>query len=96
MSKKQEFQDRIESQLKEWGSKIDELKSRAAGVTDDAKGKYEELIQGAGDRKQKVIDKLHHLKKSSDEAWVDIKVGVENAMDELKDAVHKVKEDFKQ
>jgi len=89
MSVKEDYLKKIEAQIKEWSAKIDELKEK--GV----KGKYDEIIENLIAKREAAQNKLQELKKSSDEAWVDIKVGLENARDELKEALEKAVSQFK-
>ena len=89
MSVKEDYLKKIEAQIKEWSAKIDELKEK--GV----KGKYDEIMENLIAKRETAQNKLQELKKSSDEAWVDIKVGLENARDELKEALEKAVSQFK-
>lgn len=93
MGKKEEYYKMAEEQLREWGTKIDELKEFATG--ENAKAKYLEMIDTLLKRKEDTQKRLKELGKAKDEAWVDIRVGVENAAGELKEAVEKAISQFK-
>ncbi len=96
MGIREEYYAKIESQLKEWNTKIEELKELAKGSKDEAREKIEKVIGSLMTKREAAQKKLQDLKKASDEAWVDIKVGVENAGNELKEAVEKAVSQFKQ
>ncbi len=93
MGKREEYYKMAEEQLKEWSAKIDELKEFATG--ENAKTKYLEMIDALLKQKEAAQTSLNELRKSKDEAWVDIKVGVENAGSELKQAIEKAISQFK-
>jgi chromosome segregation ATPase len=87
MGRKEAYIEKLEAQLREWSSKIDELKARADKAKTDVKLEYEEKIGELRARQETVRNKLQELKDSSGEAWEGIRDGLEKAWDELKNAV---------
>jgi flagellar motility protein MotE (MotC chaperone) len=79
--------DQIESQLAEWRAK-----AKNAGA--DAKGAMEAKLDRLERDRQAAADKLSELKASTADAWGDVKAGFQNAMDKLRDAYEKAKQDF--
>lgn len=63
--------------MKEELAKLDE---KIKGMSGDAKVKAEE-------RRQELAKKLDEFENASEEKWADLKVGVDRAYDDLKDAV---------
>ena len=95
MGKREEYIDKLASQLKEWSAKVDELESKARAATTDAKTEYEKQIKQLKEKRDDATKKLQELKGSSAEAWDALKVGSETAWTEFKNAVNAAKEKFK-
>jgi hypothetical protein len=95
MDKKEEYQKRVEAQLKEWKTKIEMLEARGAKFTAETKA---ELLKDIGELRQKrtlVNEKWNALQSVSGESWDTMKDGVERAAAELKSAMERVKSRFK-
>ena len=61
----------------------------------EAKIEYANLIKDLRNRKEVLQAKLEELKKASDEAWETVKVGVEKATADLREALQSALPTFK-
>jgi predicted nucleic acid-binding Zn-ribbon protein len=95
MKSREEYIDKLSSQLKEWSAKIDELESKARAAKAEAKTGYEHQIGQLKDKRDAATKKLQELRGSSSDAWDALKVGAETAWTDLKNAVTAAKEKFK-
>ena len=95
MDIKQAYQEKMAAQLKEWQSKIDELKARAEKLEAEQKIKYYEQIESLRIKQQHAYDKLEQMHDASESAWEELKAGVELAWQDLKQAVEHARERFK-
>lgn len=77
----------IETQFKQLSPKIDKLKEAANKTKSDVKTEYHKQINLLQDKQKLIKDKLQTIKKSSGEAWVDLKAGVDKSTQEFKRAV---------
>lgn len=94
MNTKEAYQQKLEAQVREWGAKIDELKAKADKVKAEAKIEYYEQIQELHTKQAVVQAKLRALSNSGEEAWEELKVGVEHAWNDFKTAVEKAVSKF--
>lgn len=92
MTKKEEYINKMTSQLKEWSAKIDELESKAKR---EVKHGYESTIRELREKSDTVSQKLHELRDSSGDAWETMKSGVESARDNFKTAYNNVLDKLK-
>ncbi len=92
--KREEYIDKLASQLKEWSAKIDEIESKAKATRTDMKTEYEKQINQLKDKRDAAKQKLQELKGSSSEAWDALKAGSEAAWTDLKNSVTAAKEKF--
>ena len=87
MGLKEDYQEKLEAQLKEWSRKIDQLKSAAEKLAADAQVTYHQQIDALRGKQEAAQKKLHELKETSEGAWEFLKAGIDRAWDELKQGV---------
>lgn len=96
LEKKKAYQEKIDAQLKEWTAKIDALKAKADKTKSYAQLKYKEQIENLRMKQEAARGKFQELKDSGGEAWEEIKVGLDNALEDLKGAFNRAKSKFKE
>jgi chromosome segregation ATPase len=84
MGRKEQYLEKLETQLKEWKTKIDQLNATANKIPENAKLKYEEQMAKLKTQYVVTQTKLQALKESSTGAWEHLKTGVEGAIGEFK------------
>lgn len=87
MSKKQAYEEKFKAQLNELDAKIDVLKAKAEGAKASAKADYYETIEDLVKKRTEAQNKLNAMQKAGDEAWEDMKQGVEESWNVLSAAV---------
>lgn len=92
--KKKVYVEKIEDQLKDWGSQIDILKAKAEKSKAEVKIKYLEQIEELRRKQKTARQKLQKLKGSGEEAWGELKVGLDRALEDLKEAFDRSKSKF--
>jgi uncharacterized coiled-coil DUF342 family protein len=95
MKSREEYINKLASQLKEWSAKIDELESKASAAKADVKTGYENQIRQLKDKRDAATSRLQELKGASTDAWGALKAGAETAWADLSNAVTAAKEKFK-
>jgi predicted nucleic acid-binding Zn-ribbon protein len=95
MSMKEAYKKKLEAQFDEWKVEIDKLKAKANKAEADAQIKYHKQIENIRTKQEAVQEKLVELKDSGDEAWEDLKAGLDNAMKNLGDAIKTATSRFK-
>jgi hypothetical protein len=84
---REEYHERIDRQIREWGDEIEKLSRKAdelgAGARTKLKGQVEELKALQGTAKEK----LSGMRKAGEEAWGDLHAGAESALEELRKAL---------
>lgn len=91
---KAEFQIEMEQKIKFLKKEIGELQQKASEKTGDAKKEMNESIKALKVRQEALSKDLSKLKKSSGNAWGEVKVGVSTAWDALSDSYKKAKDKF--
>jgi putative sterol carrier protein len=83
MQNRDVYVKKVEAQLDEWDADIQKLKARAKKASADAKLEYKSRIDMLKRKQTEAGDKLDELKNASDDAWEDLKQGLENATNAL-------------
>jgi nucleotide-binding universal stress UspA family protein len=97
VSKKREaYRQKAEDQLKEWGAQIDVLKGKAQKSKAEVKMRYLEQVEELRKKQETVRGKLQEFRKSGDEAWTDLRDGIDGALDDLKQALKRAVSRFKE
>jgi chromosome segregation ATPase len=95
MADRQTKQGQMETTLKEWGAKIDELKAKADEAGEDAQADIDSKIKYLEERKAEMQSNLEKLKASSDDAWESVVSGFQGAWTELGNAFEEAASKFK-
>ena len=80
-STRNDYVELLKTQLGEWSADIEKLKARAGRISSDAKAEYESQLAGLRQQRDALAAKVSELQGASDEAWDDIKRGVQEAWD---------------
>jgi predicted nucleic acid-binding Zn-ribbon protein len=95
MTTKDDFQERLQAQIREWDAQIELLKARADRAKTDQKMAYRKEIDKLKARQQDLRQKLGEMQTSSEGAWEEIKSGTESAWKELDASFRKAMEHFR-
>lgn len=87
MGMKESYEQKLQAQLDEWRAEIDQLKAKADKADAEAQLEYYKEIEELRTMQETVYRKLDELRDASDDAWEDIKAGVDNALDSLGSAL---------
>lgn len=95
MENREEYQGKIEAQFSEWGGEIDRLKAKADKAAADTRQGYYDEIETLRVKQAAMHVKLQEMKTSSDNAWGDLKEGLDHSWNQVKDSFTKASSRFK-
>ena len=87
MSKKEAYEQKIEARLDEWKAEINQLKAKAQKAEADAQIRYYKQIEDIQAKQEAARKKLRALKNAGEDAWKDLKTGLDDALNRLGDAI---------
>jgi chromosome segregation ATPase len=87
MMKKNEYLRTLEEQLERLEAEIAKLKIKSERAGADLKAGYDEIIADLKLRSIELRPKIRELRRAGDDAWVDVRAGLEDAWGDLKKAV---------
>jgi hypothetical protein len=95
MSMKEAYQKKMKAQLDVWSAEIDKLKAQAAKMEADTEIRAQREIDDLRAKRGAAAEKLARLERAGDDAWEDVKAGVEGAWDTLASAMKSASARFK-
>lgn len=94
MSNKEAYKAKIRAQLDEWKAEADKLRARIKKKQADGKIDSSNYLDELKIKQQEARAKLKQLEDSGEDAWDDIKSGLEKATAELKESFKKARSKF--
>lgn len=85
--KKQDFKDKIKSNIDKTEAQIDKLKAEMSELSDEAKETYQSQINKLEKKKAEFESKYDELKDIADEKWEDAKDSFKSGMDSLRETM---------
>ncbi len=95
MDKRKSYEQRLEAELNEWSAKIDVLKAKAAKTKSDVEINFAEEIAILEAKRSNAREKLRQFQEAGDDAWEDLKSGIEKAWSDLGSAISEAASRFK-
>jgi uncharacterized coiled-coil DUF342 family protein len=95
MNMKEAYQKKLQAKLDEWKAEIDKLKAKADGAEADVQLEYYKQIEELKAMQESVKTKITELKEASDDAWEELKVGIDSALKSLSNAIKSAISKFK-
>ena len=95
MSARDEYVRKLQEKLGEWNTEIDRLVAKAGEVKAEAKRDYTDQIESLKAKQAAARAKIDELQKSGENAWEDLKSGIELAWAAMGEAIDSAKSRFK-
>jgi Zn-dependent M32 family carboxypeptidase len=95
MTMREAYEKKLQAQLDEWAAEIKKLKAKADKAGADAKLEYHKQIEDLRALQERAKAKFAALKETGDDAWEDLKGGIEKAFDTMNKALKSVIAKFK-
>ncbi len=96
MSTKEAYKQKIEAELELAQAKLAEFKAQAKSSAADARIKHAKQVEELEQKVDATKAKLKELGEASDDAWEQLKVGVESAWGALSAAIRNAAAKFKE
>jgi len=93
-TKKDAYVEKLKGNIDKWSAEIDEFQAKADKAKADAQVEINKQIAEIKVKRQALEAKMAELKNASEEAWEDVKGGVDVARQILGQAIHSAKERF--
>ena len=95
MVTRDEFVKNVKTQLEEMNTEIEKIQHKAKMVKEEVKAKLQARVAVLQEKRDAATAKVQEVRYASEEAWTDLKVGTEQVVFSLKNAVKKTLAHFR-
>lgn len=95
MNSREEYVRMMQAKLEEWNTEIDTLSAKAGKVTEDVRHEYNEQIEVLKVKQAAARQKIEELQHSGENAWKDLKSGIDLAWTAMGEAIDSARSRFK-
>jgi uncharacterized coiled-coil DUF342 family protein len=95
MKNKEAYIQKLHAKIDEWNTDIDKLKAKADQVEADSKIEYQKQMQALKSKRDEIEKKVSEISRSGENAWEDLKAGVDLAWEAMSEAIKSATSRFK-
>ena len=95
MNSKDEFVRKMHSELDQWNNEIDSLVARVDKAEEQVQTEFQQQIEALHSKHDEVHKQLYELEQASENAWEDMKLGIEMAVGDISEAINSAISRFK-
>jgi uncharacterized coiled-coil DUF342 family protein len=95
MDSRDEYVRKMHAKLEEWSADIDALTAKAGEVSADLRSEYNEQIAALKAKQAAAREKIDEMQKSGENAWKDLKLGMDLAWTAIGKSIDSAKSRFK-
>ncbi len=88
------YVEKLKAQLDEWNAELDKLEAHARMAKAEERMRYESRIEALRQKEQEARKTLQQILEAKEDAWMDLKNGLESAWDSLKSTLLEAKSEF--
>jgi predicted nuclease with TOPRIM domain len=88
------YVEKMKAKLDEWNAEIDKLEAKSRQKEADAREAYEKKIESIKEKRQATKENLDNMQQAGENAWEDLKAGVEKAAASLGEAIRSAQSRF--
>ena len=94
MSKRDEYAEKLKTQIDDWNAELDRFEARMNAAAADARQKYQEELNALRQRRDEMLQELARVQQATDDAWDEVWRGAEEAWQAMKDAFTRARSKF--
>lgn len=95
MNSKEAYIQKLHAKIDEWNADIDRLKAKADQVEADSKIEYQKQIEALKNNRDDIEKKISEISRSGENAWEDLKAGIDLAREAMSEAIKSATSRFK-
>lgn len=92
--KRDAYLQKLKAKMDEWNAEIDKLKAKADQAKAGSKIEYHKQLEDLREKRRDVRERIVAMEQAGEEAWEDLKQGLETSWEILKSSFSKAKARF--
>lgn len=77
-----------------WNAELDQLQARAKVAEAETKAEYNSRIAELREKRDEITERLAKLESAGEDAWIDLKRGLDDALESLTEAIGDAKKRY--
>ena len=94
MKNREAYVQKLHAKIDEWNADIDRLKEKANQVEATSKVEYQKQIETLKNKRDEIEEKISEINRSDEDAWQDLRVGIDLALEAMSEAIKSAKSRF--
>jgi len=94
MSKRDEYVDKLKSQLDEWNAQVAKWEAKTKEAQAGARGEYEKRLQAFRHQRDQALEQMRRVQGAAGDAWIDLARGADDAWAKMREAFEKARSHF--
>lgn len=94
MSKRDEYAEKLKSQIDEWNADLDRFEAMMEQANAEFRQRYQQELDDLRQRRDHVYQELKRVQQATDDAWDEVWRGAEEAWTVMKTAVERARSKF--
>jgi uncharacterized coiled-coil DUF342 family protein len=95
MINKEAYIKKLHAKIDEWNADIDKLTAKASQVEAESKIEYQKQIGTLKNKRDELEKKVSEISRSGEDAWQDLKAGIDLAWEAMSEAIKSATSRFK-
>lgn len=95
MTDRTAYEELVDARIKEWEADIKRMEAEAQRARAEERLQRGKLAEDAHEKLEALKAKAAELKEANENAWIDLKTGVEMAMNDITSALGAVKREYR-
>jgi multidrug resistance efflux pump len=94
MSKRDEYVDKLKSQLDEWNAQVAKWEAKTKEAQAGVRGEYEKRLQAFRHQRDQALEQMRRVQGAAGDAWIDLARGADDAWAKMREAFEKARSHF--
>ena len=94
LNEKLAYEQKVQAQIDKWNADMDRLKAEAMTANADTKLKLDEQLNKLTEKKKQAQEELDKLRRAGEDAWEDMKIGIDQSLTIFGESVKSAVERF--
>ncbi len=95
MSNRDEYVEKMKTQLDQWNAEIAKWEGKAQGVQAEARAEYDKRLEALKQQREQAMYQMKLLQAAAGEAWVEMMRGTDEAWARMREAFDKASSHFR-
>jgi len=94
MMKRDEYVEKLKSQLDQWNAQVMQWEAKAREAQADVRANYEKQLDAFRRQRDEALEQMRRVQSATGDAWIDLMRGADDAWSKMREAFEKARSQF--